>query len=122
MKASLSDVLARLLKPSPDSEPADGAEAFAHGSMSLRGCLPKAGHPQTLDQDAIYLVATGHCELMQADDTTALKAGDAVFVRAGAEHRFETTSEDFSAWLVLWGPAGGEAPALPPSVFAAIDA
>tara|TARA_R110002073_G_scaffold49320_2_gene131727 strand:- start:169 stop:279 length:111 start_codon:yes stop_codon:yes gene_type:complete len=31
-----------------------------------------------------------------------------IFVEAGAEHRFENFSEDFSTWVVFWGAEGGE--------------
>jgi len=31
-----------------------------------------------------------------------------LFVPAGVEHRFEHFSEDFSTWVVFYGPRGGE--------------
>jgi len=34
--------------------------------------------------------------------------GDVLFVAAGVEHRFLNISDDFSAWVVFWGPKGGE--------------
>ena len=34
--------------------------------------------------------------------------GDALFVPADVEHRFEEFSDDLSMWVVFWGPAGGE--------------
>ena len=34
--------------------------------------------------------------------------GTVFFVPAGAEHRFENFTPDFSTWVVFWGPRGGE--------------
>ena len=34
--------------------------------------------------------------------------GEALFVPAGDTHRFEDFSDDFAAWVVFYGPKGGE--------------
>jgi uncharacterized protein YjlB len=34
--------------------------------------------------------------------------GDALFVAATVEHRFEDFSDDFATWVVFYGPRGGE--------------
>jgi mannose-6-phosphate isomerase-like protein (cupin superfamily) len=34
--------------------------------------------------------------------------GDALFVAAGVEHRFENFSDDLAAWVAFYGPEGGE--------------
>ena len=39
---------------------------------------------------------------------TPFAAGDCFFVPAGVEHRFTRFSPDFAAWVVFWGPEGGE--------------
>ncbi|MDQ3378133.1 MAG: cupin domain-containing protein, partial [Actinomycetota bacterium] len=36
--------------------------------------------------------------------------GDALFVPAGVEHRFENFTDDLVAWVVFYGPEGGEEP------------
>ncbi len=38
----------------------------------------------------------------------AVGPGDYLFVPASMEHRFEAMSDDFAAWAIFWGPAGGE--------------
>jgi hypothetical protein len=38
-------------------------------------------------------------------------AADALFVEAGKAHHFEAMTPDFAAWVVFWGPDGGEAAA-----------
>ena len=35
-------------------------------------------------------------------------AGDLLFVPAGVVHRFEDFSDDFSTWVIFYGPEGGE--------------
>jgi mannose-6-phosphate isomerase-like protein (cupin superfamily) len=37
--------------------------------------------------------------------------GDVLFVPAGVTHRFEEFSDDFAAWVLFYGPEGGEVPA-----------
>lgn len=34
--------------------------------------------------------------------------GNLLFVAAGAEHRFEDFTGDFGAWVMFYGPEGGE--------------
>jgi uncharacterized protein YjlB len=38
------------------------------------------------------------------------EAGEALFVPAGVTHRFEDYSDDFCAWVIFYGPVGGEEP------------
>ena len=37
--------------------------------------------------------------------------GDAIFVPAGAVHRFEDFTDDFGTWVIMYGREGGEKPA-----------
>lgn len=125
MKVTLSHALAKLPRPSTAEWP-DGVfdtELLAHGTMSLDVFAPTAeDRRQPRHQDALYIVAHGSGSFMREGDTEELAQGDAVFVRAGDTHRFETMSDDLAVWVVTWGPEGGEAPSPQPSVFAAIDA
>ena len=43
-------------------------------------------------------------------ERTPFGPGDALFVAAGREHRFEDFSDDFATWVIFWGPPGGEQP------------
>lgn len=45
---------------------------------------------------------------MKGGERRPSEAQDAIFVEAGVEHRFEDFSDDFSAWVIFWGPDGGE--------------
>lgn len=111
MKASVADLLARLPGPASAKWP-DGerfATAFARGTMSVELYAPRGDDPQTPHaQDELYFIHAGTGTFRIADDTHAFAPGDCFFVAAGVEHRFSEFSDDFSAWVVFWGPQGGE--------------
>jgi mannose-6-phosphate isomerase-like protein (cupin superfamily) len=35
--------------------------------------------------------------------------GDVLFVPAGVKHHFESFTDDLAAWVIFYGPEGGEA-------------
>lgn len=82
---------------------------LAHGSLELRWYAPRGVDAQTRHaRDELYVVVTGRGWFKRGGDRVAFSAGDALFVRAGVPHRFEDFSEDFGAWMVFYGPDGGE--------------
>ena len=111
MKVSLNDLLARI-PGAPSAQWPKGeryALGFEHGSMSLGFYSPVGSDPQgPHKRDEIYIVHSGKATFVTAGARTSLAAGDAVFVPAGATHRFEDFGADFSTWVVFWGPKGGE--------------
>ena len=125
MKASLKDFLERLPRPATADWP-DGrfdVETLSHGTMSLQVFAPRGtDHQKPHQQDELYIVVSGTSGFVHDGERADVAAGDALFVPAGDEHRFEAMSDDFVTWVVFYGPAGGEAEAPEPSVFAAIDA
>jgi hypothetical protein len=121
MKTSLTELLGKLPHVTPAEAP--GAEGFAHGTMALHLVGPQAGEAAKPNlQDAVLIVAAGSGRLSLNGEDIAIEPGDAVFLRAGRPYGLSETADTFAAWLIAWGPAGGEAPAPDPSVFAAIDA
>lgn len=90
------------------------AEVMRHGSMTLRFYKPPTIDPQTPhDQDEIYIVQSGSGEVLCGATEEKLQRrrvgpGDAIFVPAGLVHRFVEHTPDFAAWVVFWGPVGGE--------------
>jgi mannose-6-phosphate isomerase-like protein (cupin superfamily) len=85
------------------------ALGFEHGTMSLGFYSPVGADPQAPHKrDEIYIVQSGTSGFVLDNDRLSLAAGDAVFVPAGAVHRFEDFSADFATWVVFWGPQGGE--------------
>ena len=82
-----------------------------HGSMELRWYAPKRVDPQTPhDRDEVYVVVSGSGEFVCGDRRVAFGPGDALFVPARAEHRFEQFTDDFATWVIFYGPEGGERP------------
>jgi mannose-6-phosphate isomerase-like protein (cupin superfamily) len=85
------------------------ALGFEHGTMSLGFYAPVGSDPQHPHrQDEIYIVQSGSSRFALEDQTLSVATGDAVFVPAGAAHRFEDFSDDFATWVIFWGPGGVE--------------
>lgn len=84
-------------------------QLLAHGSMELEWYAPRGEDMQSAhDQDELYFVVSGSGRFSRGDETITFGPGDAIFVPAGMEHRFVDFTDDFGAWVVFWGPAGGE--------------
>jgi len=80
-----------------------------NGSMELGYYKPTGIDEQSPhDQDEIYIVQSGHGTFVCGDQSIPFQPGDALFVAAGVDHRFTDFSDDFAAWVVFYGPPGGE--------------
>lgn len=56
------------------------------------------------DRDELYIVASGSGTFSRGDETKPFERGDLLFVPAHVPHRFETFTEDFSTWVIFFGP------------------
>ncbi len=84
---------------------------LTHGSMELRYYAPRGVDPQPPHtQDEVYIVLSGRGALVRGGRRVPFEAGDALFVAAGTDHRFEDFTDDFATWAVFYGPEGGERP------------
>ncbi len=82
---------------------------FGHGSLELRWYAPHGvDHQVPHTRDEVYVVAAGHGWFNRAGDLVPFQAGDALFVRACVPHRFEDFSAECAAWVIFYGPEGGE--------------
>jgi quercetin dioxygenase-like cupin family protein len=45
---------------------------------------------------------------LNGEERTTFKQGDVLFVKAGIKHRFENFTDDFTTWVIFYGPDGGE--------------
>jgi len=80
-----------------------------NGSMELGYYKPQGSDEQEPhEQDEIYIVQGGTGTFLLGDERIAFAPGDALFVAAGVEHRFVDFSDDFGAWVIFYGPQGGE--------------
>lgn len=89
-------------------------QALAHGSMAVELFAPSTSGlgkdiQQPHEQDELYVVQSGQSEFVLRHNRTTVRPGDVLFVPAGAEHRFENFSQDFTTWVIFYGPKGGEA-------------
>jgi len=81
-----------------------------HGTMQLGYYKPLGSDEQEPhEQDEIYIVQSGTGTFVLGEERIGYAPGDALFVPAGKEHRFVEFSDDFAAWVVFYGPQGGEA-------------
>lgn len=80
-----------------------------HGSMRVGVYAPRGEDPQQPHtQDELYIIQSGSGEFVKGSERRAIKPNDVLFVEAGITHRFENFTDDFSTWVVFWGPQGGE--------------
>lgn len=111
MKISLEENFNKLPQPATEKWP-EGVwdiEAFKHGSMSIILFAPEGNDYQTPhDQDELYIVAEGAGVLEVGENSFSFKKGDALFVKAGEEHRFIEFSKGIKLWAVFYGAIGGE--------------
>ena len=84
-------------------------ELFAHGSLSVEIYKPLGRDLQTPHtRDEVYVAVSGSGEFVNDGVRKPFEAGELLFVPAGAEHRFENFGDDFSTWVIFYGPEGGE--------------
>jgi mannose-6-phosphate isomerase-like protein (cupin superfamily) len=85
------------------------AMLLQRGSMSVELYAPQGRDAQTPHrQDELYVVISGSGAFVNGDARHPFGPGDVLFVPAGVEHRFEDFSADFQAWVIFYGPDGGE--------------
>jgi mannose-6-phosphate isomerase-like protein (cupin superfamily) len=94
------------------SLPADAeryAIALEHGTLEVGVYAPRNEDPQSPHtRDEVYVVVHGRGLFHRGDAVAPFGPGDLLFVAAGETHRFEAFSEDFAAWVIFYGPEGGE--------------
>lgn len=106
MKVSIAQALKRLPADATAKYPqgAPFVTMMAGGTMSVEVYAPKGEdlqEPHT--QDELYFIHSGRGELVINDQRFDCAAGDAFFVAAGVQHRFENFSDDLVTWVVFYG-------------------
>lgn len=113
LRATVAELLRRLPGPRTRKWPEGErfVHAFTHGSLAVELYAPVGADPQTPHgRDEVYFVVAGSGEFVAAGERTRFAPGDALFVPAHTEHRFENFTPDFVVWVVFYGPEGGERP------------
>jgi len=81
------------------------SEAFVDGDIEVRFAAPSTlGMQVPHDRDEFYVVATGTGRYRIEDSEVPIGPGDLLFAAAHAEHGFVARSDDFSEWIVFYGP------------------
>jgi len=84
-------------------------ELFKHGSLCVEVYKPiKEDHQQPHLQDEVYIVISGSGKFKNGDTVVDFSSGDLLFVPSGVEHHFYDFTDDFSTWVIFYGPKGGE--------------
>lgn len=85
------------------------AVALERGSLTLEFYAPRGRDPQKPhSRDEVYVVVSGRGRFRSGGACEPFAPGDVLFVPAGVEHRFEDFTDDLAAWVVFYGPEGGE--------------
>jgi mannose-6-phosphate isomerase-like protein (cupin superfamily) len=75
------------------------------GDFTLEFFAPRGEDTQQPHaQDEVYIIARGAALFFCRGETVQVEAGDALYVPARDEHRFEKFSDDFAAWVIFFGP------------------
>ena len=66
--------------------------------------IPGLGRQVPHQRDELYFVAAGTGRYRVEDRVTEVGAGDVLFCAAHVAHGFEDISDDFSVWVLFYGP------------------
>ena len=81
---------------------------FQHGDLEIEIYKPFRRDLQTSHKrDEIYVVIAGHGEFVCAGLRQEFVTGEVLLAMAGVDHHFENFSDDFSTWVLFYGPQGG---------------
>jgi mannose-6-phosphate isomerase-like protein (cupin superfamily) len=85
-------------------------ELFQHGTLSIEIYKPfEKDYQQPHDRDEVYIIISGSGEFINENTKINFQSGDFLFVPAGTIHEFINFTEDFTTWVIFYGPKGGEA-------------
>lgn len=100
---------ATALLPDQTADQLRFATMLQRGTMEVELYAPKGKDTQSPHtRDELYVVIAGSGLFLNGTETDRFGPGDVLFVPAGTEHRFEEFSADFKAWVIFYGPHGGE--------------
>ena len=98
----LSLAAARALTPPEGSR---AAEVFRDDHVWIRfAAHPTSGPQAPHDRDEFYIVASGTARYRWEGGETMLGPGDMMFAAAHTAHGYDQFSDDFSVWVIFYGP------------------
>ncbi len=79
------------------------------GTLKVELYVPRGvDMQQPHEQDECYIITKGNGQFEMGEQTVDFKPGDFLFVPAGIPHRFVNFGEEMEAWVIFYGPLGGE--------------
>ena len=97
------------LKKLPTAEGKHFATIFEHGTLAVEIYAPRGTDPQQPHtRDEVCFVASGNGEYVCGESRQTFGPTDLLFAAAGVAHRFENFTDDLTAWVLFYGPEGGE--------------
>ena len=100
--APLSLAAARALKP-PEGQ--RSVEVFRDGGVEIKfAAHPTPGPQEPHTRDEFYIVASGSARYRWDGGETTISPGDLMFAAAHTPHGYDRFSDDFSVWVVFYGP------------------
>lgn len=82
---------------------------FERGQLLVELYIPKKEDFQKPhDRDECYIVTHGRGKFVMGDEVVDFKPGDFLFAPAGMPHKFVDFGEEMQAWVIFYGPLGGE--------------
>lgn len=98
----LSLAAARSLKPPEGSR---SLTVFQDGEVEIKfAAHPTPGPQVPHDRDEFYIVASGTARYRWEGGETLIGPGDLMFAAANTPHGYDNFSNDFSVWVVFYGP------------------
>ncbi|HEX2826012.1 MAG TPA: cupin domain-containing protein [Burkholderiales bacterium] len=100
--APLSPAAARALQP---PEGLRSAEVFRDAHVEIRfAARPTSGPQVPHARDEFYIVASGTARYRWEGGETRIGPGHLLFAAAHTAHGYDQFSDDFSVWVVFYGP------------------
>lgn len=79
------------------------------GQLQVELYIPEgADLQQPHSRDECYVVIRGSGRFQIGEEVIPFNAGDFLFVPAGMKHRFLDFGDNLVAWVIFYGPKGGE--------------
>lgn len=105
MKFTIEEMMQKLPLPANEKwkEGVWDIEPFEKNGVKLVFFAPKNKDYQTFhEEDEFYFIVRGNGEIMIGEEVFPCQTGDAFFVPAKVEHRFENFSDDFATWAIFF--------------------